>query len=72
MGTMDYMRRNQVQIFFVIKCIEASQVTLATQLAPSLYYNMDYILFMGCKLKNLTRASKFLIYKGRSKSDTKS
>ena len=30
---IEYTTRNQVQIFFVIKCIEASQVTLATHLA---------------------------------------
>ena len=31
-GPIQYMTRNQAQIFCVIKCIETSQVTLATHL----------------------------------------
>ena len=49
-GAIEYMTKNQVQIVYVIKCNEFSQVTLATHL-PHPYHNMDVILFMFSKTK---------------------
>ena len=44
-GTI-YTTRNVVQIFLMVKCIAASEVTLTTHLAhPPLYHSIDLILF---------------------------
>ena len=48
LGKVEYTKRNQVQIFYVIDCIEASQMTLATHLVQ--LFSAESILFYKCSL----------------------